>query len=279
MALIEQRRSGILEDINGSLPLAEIVEEITELASFKLHGAHCWCQITNGALLGNCPQKLTGLRIVQEEIPAHSGPALGTMFAAFDPVAKPLANESEALSMAVALTALAIETRHVYTDLLHRSEFDLLTEIHNRFSLDKCLDRQIEEARLNASIFGLIYIDLDKFKQINDVYGHQFGDMYLQEVALRMKHQLRNVDVLARLGGDEFAVLLPQVHNRAKVEEIAHRLERSFDEPFIIEGRALQGAASVGIALYPEDGNTRDGLLSAADAAMYAIKNSRREAR
>jgi diguanylate cyclase (GGDEF)-like protein len=94
-----------------------------------------------------------------------------------------------------------------------------------------------------------------------------------------MKRQLRNVDMLARLGGDEFAVLLPVVRNRAKVEEIAQRLEHSFDEPFIIEGQTLHGAASIGIALYPEDGATKDDLLSAADAAMYSTKNSKRTIR
>ena len=276
LAFIEQRRSRILEDINGSRPLAEIVEEITELVSFKLNGAPCWCQIFDGAQLGNCPPKLAGLRVVHFEIPAHSGPALGTIFAAFDPLATPSESESGALSMAVALIALAIETRRLYTDLLHRSEFDLLTDIHNRFSLDKYLDRHIEEARQNAGIFGLIYIDLDKFKQVNDVYGHQVGDLYLQEVAMRMKRQLRNVDMLARLGGDEFAVLLPLVRNRARVEEIAQRLAHSFEEPFVIEGQTLHGAASIGIALYPEDGATKDDLLSAADAAMYTTKNSKR---
>jgi diguanylate cyclase (GGDEF)-like protein len=277
LALIEQRRSSILEKINGSHPLAEIVEEITELVSFKLRGAPCWCQIADGAQLGNCPPKLTGLRIVQSEIPAHAGPALGTLFTAFDLRAKPDANEPEALSMAVALIALATETRRLYTDLRHRSEFDLLTDIHNRFSLDKYLDRQIEEARQNAGIFGLVYVDLDKFKQVNDIYGHQMGDLYLQEAALRMKRQLRGVDMLARLGGDEFAVLLPQVRNRAKVEEIAQRLERCFDEPFVLEGQTLHGSASIGIALYPANGATRDELLSAADAAMYAIKRTRHE--
>jgi len=277
LALIEQRRSRILEDINGSRPLAEVVEQITELVSFKLRGAPCWCQIADGAQLGNCPPKLTGLRIVQVEIPSHTGPALGTLFAAFHPRAKLFPNESEALSMAAALTALAIETRRLYSDLRHRSEFDLLTDIHNRFSLEKYLDRQIEEARQSAGIFGLIYIDLDKFKQINDLYGHQVGDLYLQEVALRMKRQLRGVDMLARLGGDEFAALLPQVRNRARVEEIAQRLERSFDEPFTIEGQVLLGSASIGIALYPEDGATRDDLLSAADLCMYVIKNKKHE--
>src|ERR1035438_4624819 len=90
-----------------------------------------------------------------------------------------------------------------------------------------------------------------------------------------MKRQLRNIDMLARLGGDEFAVLLPLVQNRAKVEEIAQRLERSFDEPFSIEGRVLRGAASLGIALYPEDGATKDDLLTAADAAMYLTKHAK----
>jgi diguanylate cyclase (GGDEF)-like protein len=277
LACIEQRRSRILEDINGSRPLAEIVEEITELVSFKLRGASCWCQIADGAKLGNSPPKLSGLRVVQSEIPAHTGPALGTLFAAFDPLAKPSADEPEALAMAVALTALAVETRRLYSDLVHRSEFDLLTDIHNRFSLDKYLDQQIAEARQSAGIFGLVYIDLDWFKQVNDIYGHQIGDLYLQEVAVRMKRQLRGVDMLARLGGDEFAALLPRVRNRAKVEEIAQRLERSFDEPFVIEEHRLKGSASIGIALYPEDGATRDELLNTADAEMYAVKSAKHE--
>jgi diguanylate cyclase (GGDEF)-like protein len=274
LAYLEQRRSRILEDISGSRPLAEIIEQITELASFKLKGAPCWCQIADGAQLGNCPPKLSSLRVLHCEIPAHSGPSLGMIFAAFDRLTKLSPNESEALAMAAGLAALAIETRRLYTDLRHRSEFDLLTDLHNRFSLDKQLDLQIDDARQNAGIFGLVYIDLDEFKQVNDIYGHHVGDMYLQEVAIRMKHQLRPGDMLARLGGDEFAVLLPRVRNRAEVEEIAMRLERCLDEPFAADGCILHGSASVGMAVYPEDANTKDGLLSAADAAMYIVKNT-----
>jgi diguanylate cyclase (GGDEF)-like protein len=277
LAYIERRRSRILEDINGSLPLAEIIEHITELVSFKLHGAPCWCQIADGAMLGNCPPKLTNLRIVRQEIPSRSGPPLGELFTAFDPLTKPSDLEPETLSLAAGLATLAIETRRLYSDLLHRSEFDLLTDIHNRFSLDKDMDALIEEARNKAGIFGLIYIDLDEFKQVNDLYGHQVGDLYLQEVAMRMKRQLRSHDLLARLGGDEFAVLVPTARNRAAVEEIAVRLERSFDEPFAVEGYILHGSASVGFALYPEDGATKDSLLSAADAAMYVSKNAKRQ--
>jgi len=88
-----------------------------------------------------------------------------------------------------------------------------------------------------------------------------------------MKRQLRSHDLLARQGGDEFAVLVTQVRSRAEVEEIAVRLERCLDAPFVIEGNTVHGSASVGIALYPEDGETKDALLSTADAAMYRVKH------
>jgi diguanylate cyclase (GGDEF)-like protein len=276
VAYAERRRGRILEDINGSRPLAEVIEQITELVSFKLRGAPCWCQIFDGAQLGNCPHNLTSFRIVSEQILARSGSPLGTMYAAFDPLAQRCADESAPLSMAVGLATLAIETRRLYSDLVHRSEFDLLTDIHNRFSLENNLDRQIAQARQSAGVFGLIYIDLNDFKQVNDVYGHQVGDMFLQKVAIRMKRQLRAIDMLARLGGDEFAVVLPMIHSRREAEEIAQRLESSFDDPYPLDGYVLRGSASVGIALYPEDGTTRDSLLSAADAAMYVAKQTKR---
>jgi diguanylate cyclase (GGDEF)-like protein len=272
LADLEQRRSRILVDINGSRPLAEIIEEITELVSFRLDGVPCWCQIANGAQLGNHPAKITGMRIVQAEVPARSGPSLGTLFVALPAVIKPRANESKAISMGTELATLAIETRKLYSDLLRRSEFDLLTDIHNRFSLENYLNAQIELARQNAGIFGLIYIDINEFKQVNDVFGHHIGDLYLQEVTQRMKLQLRSHDLLARLGGDEFAVLLTLVHNRADVEEISLRLEHCFSAPLELEENILNGSASFGIALYPEDGATKDSLLSAADAAMYIAK-------
>ena len=275
-AYIERRRGRILEDINGSRPLTEIIAQVTELVSFRLKGAPCWVQIAGGARLGNCPKDLSGMRVVRHEIPARTGAALGEVFAAFDTLTKPNDIENESLAAAVGLAALAIETRRLYTDLIRRSEFDLLTDIHNRFSLDKRMDAQIEEAYQDGSIFGLIYIDLDNFKKVNDQLGHRIGDLYLQEMAIRMKRQLRSVDTLARLGGDEFAILVPLVRSRDDVKEIALRLERCFDVPLPIEGVTLHPAASVGVALYPEDATTKDGLLSAADDSMYKTKNAKR---
>ena len=276
MARLEQGRSHILEDINGAKPLAEILEEVTSLESFRLNGAYCWCEVNGGARLGTYPPDTAKVRIVQMPIPARSGPALGTLYAGLERNVPESPAELESLSAGTKLAGLAIETRRLYTDLRHRSEFDLLTDIHNRFSLEKRLSTLIDETREKAGVFGLVYIDLDHFKQVNDLYGHRVGDLYLQEVAARMKHQLRGGDMLARLGGDEFAALLPQVGNRTHAEEIAQRLERSFDEPFRVDGYTLQGSASVGIAMYPEDGTNRDSLLSAADAGMYVTKYSRR---
>jgi diguanylate cyclase (GGDEF)-like protein len=274
-AALERRRSRILEDISGSRPLQEILEQITEMASLSLHGAPCWCEVTDGARLGNHPADTSSLRVIREEIAARSGPPLGALYAGCNLSTPSCCEETEALAMGARLASLAIETRRLYSDLVRRSEFDLLTEVHNRFSLDRQLDVCIAEAREYATGFGLIYVDLDEFKQVNDVYGHRVGDLYLQEVALRMKRQLRAGDMLARLGGDEFAALMPLVGSRAQVEEIALRLERCFDEPFAVEGYLLRGSASVGAALYPEDGVTKDSLLSAADAAMYVTKHTR----
>jgi diguanylate cyclase (GGDEF)-like protein len=123
-------------------------------------------------------------------------------------------------------------------------------------------------------MFGLIYIDLDDFKQVNDIYGHHVGDLYLQEAAARMQRQLRPGDMLARLGGDEFAILVPHVHSRAIMEEISRRLSSCFVSPVVIDEHSLPGSASIGIALYPDDGGTSDELLKAADAAMYEKKKN-----
>jgi diguanylate cyclase (GGDEF)-like protein len=248
-AELERQRSHILEDINGSRPLTEILLEITAMVSAMLDGA---------------PD-------------SRSDPSLGVLFAAFDPAAPPAPREGAAMLTGARLATLAIGARRLYSDLLHRSEFDLLTDIPNRFAMEQFMDTKIEEARHSGLTLGLIYIDLDRFKPINDNFGHRAGDLYLQEVALRLTNQLLGSDMLARLGGDEFAAMVSLPLGRSDLERIVARLERCFREPFTIAGHVLHGSASFGIALYPEDGETRDSLLSAADAAMYAVKNRKKE--
>ena len=278
LAYVEQRRGRILESINSSEPLAEILERITELVSVRLNGAPCWCQIADGAALGNRPEQLdpSSLRTLEYPIAARSGPPLGAIYAAFDARTKPTVIEREALAMSAGLATLAIETSRLYADLVRRSEVDVLTDVQNRFAMERTLDAMIHNARQSAGIFAMIFIDLNEFKQVNDLHGHLVGDLYLQEVAQRMKRQLRPGDTLGRVGGDEFAVLVPEVRNRAEVEEIAARLESCFLEPFAGEGFVLRGSASIGVALYPEDATTAASLLRTADAAMYLAKYSKK---
>jgi diguanylate cyclase (GGDEF)-like protein len=281
LAYLERRRSKILENINHFKPLAEILERITELVSASLNGVPCWCQVADGATLGNRPAQLhsSSLRSVEYTIAARSGPPLGSIFAALAASTKPDAGEKTALAMAAELATLAIEASRLYSDLVHRSEFDILTDVQNRFAMDRTLHAMIQAARQTAGIFGLIYLDLNEFKQVNDLYGHLVGDLYLQEVSRRMKRQLRPGDALARLGGDEFVVLVSEVRNRVEVGEITARLESCFDEPFIGDGYIFHGSASFGIALYPADANSADSLLRAADAAMYVAKHTSKQIR
>jgi hypothetical protein len=163
-AELQNRRSKILENINGTIPLVDVLEEITGLVSFCLDGVPCWCEITDGARIGTYPGESSCLRIVREDIPSRNGPPLGVLFGGLDLVSPPVASEKEAFFMASRLATLAIETRRLYIDLVHRSEFDLLTDIHNRFSLDNKLATLICSSKDKADVFGLIYVDLDEFK-------------------------------------------------------------------------------------------------------------------
>jgi diguanylate cyclase (GGDEF)-like protein len=275
--VLERKRSRILEDINGHQPLEAILTQITELGAFRLDGSSCWCEVGDGIKFGISPANTEGLKMIRQEIPSRSGPLHGMLFAAVDPEAPCAAHAQEALAMGAWLATLAIETRGLYSDLVHRSEFDLLTDVFNRFSFERRLDAMILDARKTASFFGLIYIDLDDFKQVNDQYGHSAGDQYLRQAAQRMKRQLRPSDLLARLGGDEFAVLVTNVHTQADVEDVARRLERSFKETFEADGYTIRGSVSVGSALFPDDGSDKDSLLSTADAAMYVNKKIKKE--
>jgi diguanylate cyclase (GGDEF)-like protein len=270
---MERRRSRILEDINSGRELGEILAQITGIVSFSLNGAPCWCLLANGVRLGD--EEPASGKIIRHEIPGRAGTPHGELAVAVDPDGPAAAAAAASLTMGTRVAALAIDTRGLYSDLVHRSEFDMLTDVHNRFSLEKRLHEAMAQARQQAQTLGLIYLDMDDFKQVNDNYGHRAGDLFLQEAALRMKGQLRPGDMLARMGGDEFGVMVASIRSRADLEEIAERLARSFDQPFAIDGYAVHGSASIGVAVYPQDGETPDTLLSAADAAMYVSKHTR----
>ncbi len=156
--------------------------------------------------------------------------------------------------------------------VLKLARFDSLTGLFNRHLFREELDRTLRRASAQGGSFALLFIDLDRFKLINDTLGHAAGDDLLQVMAGRLSALLRGIDRLARLGGDEFVVLVDGVSDAAALSKVASRLLTTLAEPLQLGGRELQVSASVGISLFPADGTDADTLLKNADAAMYQAK-------
>jgi len=163
-----------------------------------------------------------------------------------------------------------------------------LTGLPNRLSLRQQLDKLITQSKRNGQRFATIFIDLDDFKKINDTLGHHLGDRLLQEVADRIRKNLRAADVitrdfsdndtpqsmLARLGGDEFTVLLTSIHDAHDASRVAKRILIALAEPFQLQNHQASVGASIGISIFPGDGSSAEQLLKSADMAMYEAKKS-----
>lgn len=150
---------------------------------------------------------------------------------------------------------------------------DNLTRLPNRTLLKDRLIQAISHAKRNNTKLSVMFLDLDRFKNINDTLGHMVGDSLLKAVAERLKKCLREGDTLARIGGDEFTILLPEIHGREDSELIAKKIIDTLKTPFNLVEQEIFVSTSIGIAHYPDDGETIESLLKHADIAMYAIKN------
>jgi len=161
--------------------------------------------------------------------------------------------------------------------LAHQASHDSLTGLPNRAFFEGRLSRSVRNAARQQDHLALLFLDSDRFKQINDTLGHAVGDEVLISVADRVRAQLREHDLVARLGGDEFAVLLTPLQSRKDAEHIAEKIVASMKLPVQLDsGRSIATSLSVGIAYYPDDGADPASLLNAADAAMYQAKRKRR---
>lgn len=153
-----------------------------------------------------------------------------------------------------------------------QANFDALTGLPNRRMFQNRLEQGIKKTKRSGLPFALMIFDLDHFKQVNDTYGHGTGDILLQDAAKRLNSCVRETDFIARLGGDEFIVILYELENPKIVERVAHKILAKLAEPFQINNEVAYVSSSIGIALYPENGNDMDTLLRNADQAMYASK-------
>jgi len=158
----------------------------------------------------------------------------------------------------------------------YQAEHDALTGLINRLAFRDYFERALERARRVNGRSAMIMIDLDHFKEVNDTLGHLAGDAVLREASERLRHALRGEEIISRLGGDEFAIFIRDAPTEAVIEAIAERISRSFARPFKVERDELRITASLGIAQFPDDGETVDLLLAHADAAMYQAKNAGR---
>ena len=154
----------------------------------------------------------------------------------------------------------------------HYAYHDTLTDLPNRLLFKDRLSLAMIHAKRNATELAVLFLDLDRFKLVNDTLGHLKGDDLLQQVSGRLKEVLRSGDTLARLGGDEFTIFLPQMQSREDVGVVASKILKSLQQVFVLEGHEVFISASIGIAVFPGDGETVDDLLRHADIAMYQIK-------
>ena len=166
------------------------------------------------------------------------------------------------------------ETRHQVSSLRHQAMHDGLTGLPNRVLLFETLEQAIEEARRGEGRLALMLMDLDRFKEVNDTFGHQFGDALLKQVAFRLQNQMHDGDTVARLGGDEFAVVLPHLDHSDAAAAMAKRILHTLEQPFVIDSQVLEVGASIGIAIYPDHGTDGRTLQRRADVAMYAAKQA-----
>ena len=282
-AAIASERSRVLEMISSNRNLDELLKEICTVGANLLPGTQC----TYNLLIAEKPP------VAEAEIP----PAADGRKTLFE---IPLKNDSEGLvggitiscasdhvpaedseqiyTLLSELATLSMRNSLLYQGLVYHSTHDPLTELPNRRLFESQLADELQQAEKRSGHLAVIYIDVNRFKHVNDKHGHKTGDLYLKQISARLRNQLRPIDTLARVGGDEFIVILPFPETFDRVHSVTARLKACFNDPFNLDGKIITGSASFGFARYPEDGLTAEELTREADHAMYICKYDARVA-
>ncbi|TYK65710.1 putative bifunctional diguanylate cyclase/phosphodiesterase [Colwellia echini] len=166
------------------------------------------------------------------------------------------------------------ELEQVNIKLERNANYDALTGLPNRNLLADRMQQTIERSNRKHNSFAIAFIDLDRFKEINDTYGHSFGDELLCSIAEQFQHSMRSCDTLARFGGDEFVMILDELHSPDECAIILTRILDSVSQTLMLKNKAIQVSASIGVTIYPQDNSNSDQLIRHADQAMYIAKNS-----
>ncbi|MBI5430454.1 MAG: diguanylate cyclase [Nitrosomonadales bacterium] len=198
----------------------------------------------------------------------------------FMTVKLPLRHDDGGIYALCGISTDITERKDIEEHMQHMAQYDALTHLPNRALFNDRLQQAIAAASRNRARLALMFIDLDRFKPVNDTYGHGVGDLLLGEVALRIQDCLRESDTAARIGGDEFVILLPAVEAEQDAGKVGEKIRLALNQPFELAGHTLQIGSSIGVAVYPEHGSEEKRLVKSADIAMYhAKKNGRNNVR
>lgn len=209
-------------------------------------------------------------------ITTQSNQVMGSFAIYYREVRSPGDEQRALISTAVHLAGIAIDRARAEARIQYMAHHDELTGLPNRALLQDRIDGAIASAQRRQSRTAVLMIDLDRFKHVNDSLGHQVGDVLLKEVAVRLHRCVRGSDTIARLGGDEFVISLPDIGFDTTASTVAAKVMHELEAPFYVRNQSLKMGASIGISLYPEDGDSAHDLLRAADTAMYSAKKSGR---
>ncbi len=190
--------------------------------------------------------------------------------------ASPIRNQKGEVLGAVIVFNDVTETRRMAQQMEYQATHDALTTLPNRVLLQVQLQGAIDRALRSGLQLVLLFVDLDRFKSVNDGLGHSAGDALLKAAGMRLKDSSRKIDMVARFGGDEFVIVLENTHHETQITSIAKKVCKALEKPYMIEGRECFITASIGISLFPKDGQDAEALLKNADAAMYQAKEKGR---
>lgn len=303
---LQQQRDHLEEEVQKRT--AELIERNREIADREVHYRAVVEGATEGILtldkqglivrdntaaekmFGYDPGMMVGIPLVQMLTPDSAKRCLGS-----DGLLYPVSNLSleaqnkggKTIPILLSISTFKYENDHYFTaiiqDISERMMFekrlarlayyDSLTGLPNRRLFHDRLGQAMEHARRDGKLVGILFLDLDHFKDINDTLGHLFGDRLLQETAKRLSDLLRKEDTVARLGGDEFTVILESISNTADAEDIAKKILHSLRQPFNLGEHEIYVTSSIGITLYPLDDNDIERLIMNADSAMYQAKS------
>ena len=288
--LLEHDRSRVLELIGRNAPIAEILNKLALMVERQIPGAHVAVFRLNGELL-SCEAAPTlpaayqnwgfpsfspsdsELRLsCSTPILSAQGITLG-LVSIFLPANSKEEPDQDSLKPAINLAAIALEHRQMTETLAYQAKYDTLTGLPNRNHLESLLPHLIEQALKIDEPMALGFLDLDRFKQINDSLGHVIGDLLLKQIGSRLTEALMPNDFLARFGGDEFVVVMRSFTSLEKPEERGRRFLEAFVKPFKLDNYELHLTASMGVSVFPRDGEDAYSLLRNADHAMYRAKN------